>query len=41
MFRMSFDRNVAENFEEQFSVCVHVYVGIGLCTQLVSMCTHT
>ena len=32
MFRMSFNQNVAENFEEQFSVCVHVYVGIGLCT---------
>lgn len=41
MFRMIFDQNVVENFEEHFSICVHAYVGIGLCTQLVSMCTHT
>lgn len=40
MFRMSFDEYVW-NVKEHFSICVHAYVCIGLCTQLVIMRTHT
>ena len=41
MFRMSFDRNVLENVEEDFFVCTHAYVDIVLRTQLLLMHTHT
>ena len=38
---MSFNRNVVENVEEHFFVCVYAYVSIGLRTQLLSVCMHT
>ena len=43
MFRMSFDRNVAENFEEQFSMrtwvlaCVH---SLYPCVRILDSCIH-